>query len=160
MSQRRYWLMKTEPGTFGIDDLQARGTEPWDGVRNPRARNYMREMALDDLVLFYHSSCRPPGVAGIARVCTLAYPDPTQWERESRYFDPRSSREKPRWQLVDVAFVEKLPELLTLDQMKADAELEGMLAIKRGVRLSVQPVEPAHFTRVLHLAGAALKLEC
>lgn len=154
MAETRYWLMKTEPESFGIDDLQRDGAASWDGVRNPRARNYMREMAIGDLVLFYHSSCKPPGVAGIARVSALAHPDPTQWDPQSPYFDKRASRERPRWDMVDVAFVEKLPALLTLDAMKADAQLEGMLATRRGVRLSVQPVDRAHFERVLKLAGA------
>lgn len=151
----RHWLMKTEPGSFGIDDMQRMGRTGWDGVRNPRARNYMREMAVGDRVLFYHSSCKPPGVAGLCRVCAEAHPDPTQFDEASPYFDKRASDKNVRWHMVDVEFVERFQQLLTLDAMKADEQLEGMLATKRGVRLSVQPVSAEHFARVLELAQLA-----
>src|SRR5690606_27388308 len=143
---RRHWLMKTEPGTFSIDDLAQKGREAWDGVRNFRARNFMKnEMAPDDLVLFYHSSTDPPGVAGVARVASESYPDPSQFERGGKYYDPRSNPEKPRWWLVDVEFVEKLPKYLPLGTLRDDPELEGMWLLKRGMRLSVQPVDERHF---------------
>src|SRR5690606_9317769 len=107
-----------------------------------------------DLALFYHSSTEPPGVAGIARVCREAHPDPTQFEPHSPYYDAKSSRDDPRWSMVDVEFVEKFPELVTLARIKADPTLSSMLVARRGMRLSVQPVEPAHFRRVLELASA------
>lgn len=146
MAARRFWLMKTEPESFSIEDLEKRGREPWNGVRNYQSRNSMRDdMKVGDLVLLYHSNAEPTGVAGIARVACEAYPDPTCWDPESQYFDPKSSPENPRWFMVDVEFVERFPEVLSLAEMKALPELEGMLATKRGMRLSIQPVEKEHF---------------
>ena len=147
-----HWLMKSEPDAFSIDDLAKKKRAPWDGVRNFQARNNMRAMAVGDLVLFYHSSVVPPGAAGIARVCRAAYPDPTSWDRKSDYYDPRSTPEKPLWMMVDVEFVEKFPRLVTLDEMKADPRLAGMLVTRRGSRLSVQPVSAVHFARVAERA--------
>lgn len=153
--QRRYWLLKSEPHVFSIDDLRARGTTPWEGVRNYTARNSMRDaMKVGDLAIFYHSSADPPGAAGLARVCSEPYPDPTQFDRESEYFDAKATREAPRWVLVDVAFVEKFAGLVTLERLKAEAALADMLVVQKGQRLSVQPVAPGHFARVLALAGA------
>ena len=157
-ASRRYWLMKSEPDVFSLDDLEAVESEPWDGVRNYQARNFMREMQVGDLVLFYHSNTKPPGVVGISRVCKLAYPDPTQFDTSSKYHDPKSSPDKPRWELVDVEFVEKLPNYISLDDLKVDPELEGMLVIRRGQRLSVQPVDKVHFQRVLKIGGARTKV--
>jgi len=151
---RKYWLMKTEPDVFSIDDLAKVEREPWDGVRNFRARNFMREMRVGDLVLFYHSSTKPPGVAGIARVCREAHPDPTQFDPKSKYFDKTASRDKPRWEMVEVEFVEKLPTFVPLQQLRDDPDLDGMWVIKRGMRLSVQPVETEHFRRVVQQGGA------
>ncbi|MBV9080314.1 MAG: EVE domain-containing protein [Elusimicrobia bacterium] len=147
----RTWLMKTEPDVFSIDDLKKKRRAPWDGVRNYQARNFMREMKVGDVVLFYHSSTEPPGVAGLARVCEEAHPDPTAWDRKSDYYDPRSTKDKPVWFLVDVEFLEKFPSLVTLEEIKADPHLAGMLVARRGMRLSVQPVERAHFDRVCEL---------
>ena len=147
----RYWLMKSEPDVFSIGDLKAKRQAPWDGVRNYQARNNMRAMKTGDLVLFYHSSTDPAGVVGIARVCREAHPDPTAWDKKSDYFDPRSTPEKPRWDLVDVEFVETLPRLVSLEEIKNDPSLSGMVLTKNS-RLSVQPVGKAEFERVLALA--------
>lgn len=157
---RKHWLVKSEPEVYSIDDLAADGRTEWTGVRNYQARNYMRdEMAIGDLVLFYHSNASPPGVAGVARVCSEAHPDPTQFDRKSEYFDAKSSPDDPRWSLVDVEFVERFDEPVSLETLKANADtLEGMMVIKRGVRFSVQPVDPKHFARVLELAGAKTKV--
>jgi predicted RNA-binding protein with PUA-like domain len=152
---RRYWLMKSEPDVFGIEDLRKKGRTAWDGVRNYRARNFMRdEMAVGDLVLFYHSSASPPGVAGVARVASESYPDPTQFDARSQYRDPKATPDQPRWWLVDVEFVECLPEPVSLAQLKEDPRLDGMWVTKRGMRLSVQPVDRTHFRRVLRLGRA------
>ncbi len=157
---RRYWLMKSEPESYSIEDLARDGRTPWDGVRNYTARNTMRdEMAVGDLVLFYHSSAKPPGVAGVARVASEAYPDPTQLDRASKYYDPKATAEEPRWFLVDVEHVETFDALLPLDALKAEADaFEGLMVIQRGVRFSVQPVAKAHFARILKLAGARTRV--
>jgi predicted RNA-binding protein with PUA-like domain len=156
---RNYWLMKSEPDVYSIDDLERESTGTWEGVRNYQARNHMRAMQVGDLVLFYHSSTTPPGVAGVARVAREAYPDPTQFDRKSPYFDARSQREEPRWSMVDVTFVEKLKEPVTLAALKEDAALSGMLVIRRGMRLSVQPVDAEHFKRVLQLGRARTRVK-
>lgn len=144
---RRYWLMKSEPDAFSIDDLERVGTEPWNGVRNYQARNNMRQMQVGDGVLFYHSSCDVPGIVGTATVASEAYPDPTQFDRKSDYFDPRSTREEPRWSLVDVAFERKFKRTIPLDEIRqhADALGEEFALIRRGSRLSVLPVTPAQW---------------
>lgn len=148
----RYWLMKTEPDAFSIDDLERVRREPWTGVRNYQARNYMRdEMRKGDGVLFYHSSCAEPGVAGIAEVASDAYPDPTQFDRRSDYHDPKSTPEQPRWQLVDVAFRRKLKRTIELAELKADPRLEGFALLQRGNRLSILPVSKAQWDRILSL---------
>jgi len=147
--------MKSEPDVFSIDDLEREGSTPWDGVRNYTARNYMRDMmAMGDLILYYHSNTSPPGIVGLGRVVRASYPDPTAFDPESGYFDPKSTRASPRWFLVDVGFVEKFPTMITLDDLKGDPELAEMLVVQRGQRLSVQPVEPAHFRHVLGRSGA------
>lgn len=148
----RHFLMKTEPDVFSIDDLVRVGKAPWEGVRNYQARNLMREMAIGDLVLFYHSSTEPPGVVGLARVASEAYPDASQFDPKSEYHEPRASAERPFWYLVDVELAEKLPRCVTLAELKADDALDGMLVRRKGMRLSVQPVEPAHYARVVELA--------
>ena len=154
MSRMRHWLIKSEPDVFGIDDLATAKREPWSGVRNYQARNFMwKEMKPGDLALFYHSNAKPPGVAGIARVVGEPYPDPTQFQESSEYFDPKSSPENPRWWLVDFEFVGKFRELLPLENLKADPRLAEMMVCQRGTRLSITPVDPAHYKRVLHLAG-------
>ena len=152
--RKRYWLMKTEPNDFSIDDLARVRTEPWSGVRNFQARNFMREMQVGDGVLFYHSSTDVPGVYGVAEVVATAYPDPTQFNRQSKYFDEKSNPEHPRWSLVDVGFVRKLERPVTLEKIRAHAEDLGddFALIRRGSRLSVLPVTPAQWKTRLSLA--------
>lgn len=148
----RYWLMKTEPDEFSIDHLAKKKTEPWTGVRNYQARNFMRDgMRPGDGVLFYHSSCAEPGVAGIAEVGSTAYPDPTQFDPKSDYYDAASKREDPRWVLVDVKFKRKLKRVVTLAELKDRAELEGFALLQRGNRLSVLPVTKAQWDFILGL---------
>jgi len=153
----RYWLMKSEPDEFSIDDLARapRKTTPWFGVRNYQARNFMRDrMQVGDGVLFYHSSCPEPGIAGIARVASGAYADASQFERKSPYFDPKSTRAEPRWMLVDVTLVKKT-RLLTLEEMRAAPELADMVTLRRGNRLSITPVTPAEWRAVMRLIDGA-----
>jgi predicted RNA-binding protein with PUA-like domain len=149
----QYWLMKSEPDTFSIDDLQRDKTAPWEGVRNYQARNNMRSMNIGDLVLFYHSSCKVPAVVGLARVCREAYPDPTAFDRDSPYYDDKTHENQPRWYMVDVEFIEKLPKPVTLEDLKCDAFFHEMMVVSRG-RLSVQPVRADHFRRILELGQA------
>jgi predicted RNA-binding protein with PUA-like domain len=147
-----YWLVKSEPDAYSIDDLQRDGTEHWDGIRNYQARNMMRDdMRVGDQVLFYHSSCAEPGVVGIAEVASRPYPDPTQFERNSRYFDPKSKRDDPRWILVDLAFVRKLDRVIALSEIKAHPALADMILTRRGNRLSIMPVDPADWKVILSL---------
>ena len=150
---RRYWLMKTEPDTFSIDDLERVGTEPWNGVRNFQARNHMRNMQPGDGVLFYHSSCAVPGIAGIAKVTSEAHPDPTQFDPKSPYFDEKSTREHPRWSLVDVAFERKLQRVIPLEEIRQHADELGdeFALVRRGNRLSVLPVSSAQWKLLLSL---------
>ncbi len=148
----RYWLMKSEPDAFSIDDLARVKIEPWSGVRNYQARNFMRDgMSAGDGVLFYHSSCAEPGVVGIAEVAGAAYPDPTQFDRRSDYFDPASTPDNPRWSLVDVAFKRKLARTISLTELKQQPQLDGFALLQRGNRLSVLPVTKAQWTRILAL---------
>jgi predicted RNA-binding protein with PUA-like domain len=149
---KSYWLMKSEPETYSIDDLERDGRTHWDGVRNYKARNNMRAMKVDDEVLFYHSSASPPGVAGVARVCREAYPDPAQFDNKSDYYDEKSKREDPRWDMVDVEFVAKAKETVGLPQIKAEKALADMELVRYG-RLSVQSVKKAEFERVKKMAG-------
>lgn len=155
---RRYWLMKSEPDAYALADLERAGVGSWDGVRNYQARNHLCEMKVGDLVLFYHSNATPPGVVGLARVCREAYPDHTAWNPKSTYYDAKSDPAAPRWFMVDVEYVETFPRQVTLDDMRCDPELADMLVIRRGQRLSVQPVERAHFARVLRLGGAQTRV--
>jgi len=149
---KRYWLMKSEPQTYSIDDLERDGSTCWDGVRNYAARNNMREMATGDLVLFYHSNASPPAVVGVARVTRTAYPDPTQFNRESKYFDAKADPAAPRWQMVDVGFVAKAQHPVTLPEIKAEPGLSEMDLVRFG-RLSVQSVTKKQFDRVTRMAG-------
>lgn len=149
----RFWLMKSEPDVYSIDDLARDGSTAWEGVRNYTARNFMRdEMALGDRILFYHSNAEPPGIAGLAEVVGLAEADATQFDPKSEYFDAAATRDAPRWLAVRVGFVSKLKRLVPLDVLKADRSLDGMLVVAKGQRLSVQPVLEAHYRRVLALA--------
>ncbi len=150
----RYWLMKSEPDEFSIDDLAAakNRTTPWFGVRNYQARNFMRDqMRLGDRAFFCHSSCPEPGVAGIAEICAQAYPDATQFDRKSPYYDAKSTEDAPRWVNVDVKFVEKLP-LVPLAELREHKELAQMRILQRGNRLSITPVDPAEWDFVVKLA--------
>jgi predicted RNA-binding protein with PUA-like domain len=143
----RYWLMKSEPSVVGIDDVLAMPgqTVDWWGVRNYQARNFMRDqMSVGDGVLFYHSSCPQPGIAGIAEVAKLAYPDRTQFDPASPYFDPKSTPENPRWVNVDVRIVRKT-RLVSLAELRAHPELSRMRVLQRGSRLSITPVDPAEW---------------
>ena len=150
--RKRYWLMKTEPDTFSIDDLAKVKTEPWTGVRNYQARNHMKEMQVGDGVLFYHSSCEVPGIAGIATVASTPYPDPTQFEKKSDYYDPKSPREQPRWEMVDVSFERKLKRVIPLEEIKTHTDALGPFALtQRGSRLSVLPVSAAQWKFLLSL---------
>jgi len=148
----KYWLMKSEPDAFSIDDLARARREPWSGVRNYQARNFMRTMSVGDGVLFYHSSTAVPGIVGLAEVTSDAYPDPTQFDRKSPYFDPKSTREEPRWSLVDIAFKRKLKRIISLDELKAAADtLDGFALLNRGNRLSVMPVTAGQWKTILSL---------
>ena len=146
-----HWLMKSEPSEFSIDDLveAAKQTTPWFGVRNYTARNFMRDdMRVGDGVLFYHSSCPEPGIAGLARVASKPYPDATQFDRKSEYFDPGAKRESPRWMLVDVK-LERKTRLMPLTEMRSHPELAKMLTLRKGNRLSITPVTPAEWKFIL-----------
>ncbi len=146
------WLMKSEPDVYSIDDLQRDGREMWDSIRNYQARNMMRDdMRIGDDVFFYHSSCKEPGVVGIAKVASKPYPDPVQFDKKSRYFDAKSDKDNPRWILVDVEFVRKLKRNITLTDIKAEKSLEDMILVRRGNRLSIMPVEKKHWDKILSL---------
>ena len=152
-----YWLMKSEPSVFGIDDLAARPkkTEPWDGVRNYQARNMMRDtMRRGDLVFLYHSNCAPPGIVGIMEVVREGYPDPTQFDPRSKYHDPKSDPDAPRWYLVDVRLKKRFKRMVPLAELRERAETLGDFALlRKGSRLSVMPVEKATWERILELVG-------
>lgn len=150
----QYWLMKSEPDVFGIDDLAARPkqTEPWDGVRNYQARNMMRDqMQVGDRVFFYHSNCKEPGIVGIMQVVRAGYPDPTAFDPEAKYYDPKSDPDNPRWYLVDVKFVRKLKRTITLQELKQAPALAQMPLVRKGNRLSVMPVSEREWEAVLAL---------
>ena len=150
-----YWLMKSEPDAFSIEDLQSRPgqTEPWDGVRNYQARNFMRdEMQVGDPVFFYHSNCKVPGIVGIAEVASKPYPDPTQFDPDSKYFDPKSDPDKPRWVLVDIRYKRYLKRVLSLAEIKEHAEALGDFAlVRKGNRLSIMPVGEQQWDYLLGL---------
>lgn len=146
----RYWLVKSEPDAYSIDDLAADGRTHWDGVRNYMARNHIHDMAIGDRVLYYHSQVRPPGVVGLAEVVKEAYPDHTAWDEDSKYFDPKSTPDSPVWWMVDVAFVEKFHRMVSIDEIRRDPTLAEMVLVKNS-RLSVQPVTPEEFDHILDL---------
>jgi len=153
-TRKRYWLMKSEPEDFSIDDLARVGTEPWTGVRNYQARNFMRDgMRVGDEILFYHSNTDVPGIYGIARVASTAYPDPSQFDRSSKYFDEKATEETPRWFLVDVGYVRNLAAPIPLAEIREHAaELgEEFALIRKGARLSVLPVTSAQWKLLLSL---------
>ncbi len=141
-----FWLMKSEPAVYSIDDLARDGRTAWEGVRNYQARNFIRDqMKSGDGVLFYHSNSQPPGVAGLAQVVSPATPDPTAWEQGHKYYDPQGSPEEPRWFWIEIGFVKKFPQLVPLELLKNTPGLEELLVIRRGMRLSVMPVAPEHY---------------
>ena len=153
----RYWLMKSEPNAFSIDDLENKpnGTDHWDGIRNYQARNLMRdEMRPGDRVLFYHSNAQPNAVVGTARIAREAYPDHTAWDPDSKYHDPRSTPENPVWLMVDVQFESKFPAPVTLAELRNVPELTGMMLLRKGMRLSIQPVTAEEFRTVVALGKA------
>lgn len=155
MKAGAFWLMKSEPDSFSIDDLQQRPkqTEAWDGVRNYQARNFMREMKRGDRAFFYHSSCEVPGIVGLMRVVAEAYPDPTQFDPKHHHYDPAAKQEEPRWSLVDMQFERKLKRVITLTELREhEAKLKGLRLLERGSRLSVIPVRPEHWEYILSLA--------
>ena len=142
-----YWLMKSEPSVFGIEDLEKapQKTDHWDGVRNYQARNYMRQMKKNDLAFFYHSNCKPCGIVGIMKITREAYPDHTSWDKKSKYFDPKSTKENPRWFMVDVKFYKKFDEMISLDALKVLKGLNDLPLIKKGNRLSIMPIQPGQW---------------
>lgn len=152
----RYWLFKSEPDAFSIDDLKAmKGKKDhWDGIRNYQARNLMRdEIKQGDLGFFYHSSCKVPGIVGIVEVVKEAYPDHTAWDPESKYYDPKSSPDNPRWVMVDVKFKQQFSEVISLEKLRTIKSLEGMVLLQKGSRLSIQPVEKKHWNTIIKLGG-------
>ncbi|MCP3862157.1 MAG: EVE domain-containing protein [Aestuariibacter sp.] len=154
-----YWLFKSEPDVFGIDHLADRPnqTEPWDGVRNYQARNFLRDdIKTGDLVLFYHSSCKQVGIAGVAEVVREGYPDALQFNPESKYFDPKSNPEAPRWFSVDVKFRKKFKQVLSLQAIKANPDITELGIVKKGHRLSIMPVTPHEWSLLIAMTGEAL----
>lgn len=148
-----YWLMKSEPNTFSIDDLANRPNqiEGWDGVRNYQARNFIKQMQIDDLAFFYHSNTKIPAIVGMMKIVKTAYPDPTQFCPDSHYFDPKSTIDRPRWYLVDVQFIVKFAKVISLNALKNLPEIADFALVKKGNRLSVMPVEKNIWDRILLL---------
>ena len=146
--------MKSEPGDYSIDNLRKDKREPWDGVRNYQARNFMRDdMRVGDGVLFYHSNANPPGIAGIAKVCSKPYPDSTAFDKTDKHFDLKSKKDSPTWYLVDVCFVKKFKKFISLNELKANPKFDGMVVTKKGSRLSIQPVSKKHFDYAIKLGA-------
>ena len=153
MGDCQYWLMKSEPEAFSIDDLAGapKQTTSWDGVRNYQARNFMRAMQAGDQVLYYHSNATPPAVVGIAEVVKGAYPDPTQFDTRGAHYDPSSALDQPRWDVVDIRFVRKFRVPLSLDMLRGQPRLKGMELLRKGSRLSVQPVRDTEWAEIIRL---------
>ncbi len=149
----QYFLFKSEPESYGIDHLKADTQTAWTGVRNFQARNTMQSAHKGDLILFYHSSCKVPGVYGIAKIASAPYPDPTQFDPKSRYYEPRATEAKPVWYLVDIAFVKKFKEPVTLTDIRDNDKLRKMIILQPGSRLSVTPVASEHYDEILRMAG-------
>jgi predicted RNA-binding protein with PUA-like domain len=153
MPDTHFWLIKSEPESYGIDHLKADRRTAWTGVRNFLARNYMQQgMHQGDQVLFYHSSCKVPGVYGIAKVASAPYPDPTQFDKDSKYYEPRATKDKPVWYLVDIAFVKKLKEPVTITEIRNTSELHSMAILQPGSRLSITPVSEGEFKTIFNFA--------
>lgn len=147
-----YWLMKSEPNCYSIDDLKRDKVEHWDGVRNYQARNMMRDqMKKGDLAFFYHSNCKEIGVVGVMKVCKEGYPDFTAWDPEDDHYDPKSTEDNPRWFMVDLKFVKKFPRVITLNELKQQPVLSSMQLLQKGNRLSVMPVSEAHWGYIMDL---------
>ena len=140
MTEENFWLMKSEPDAYSIDSLKNDGVTLWDGIRNYQARNFMRRMSLGDKVFFYHSNCKPPGIVGFMEVIDLNIVDPTQFQKESKYYDPKSSQEKPRWDCVKVKYLFKAQKFLSLPELKILFNEDELLVVKKGNRLSILPV--------------------
>jgi predicted RNA-binding protein with PUA-like domain len=152
---KQYWLMKSEPDQFGIADLERVKVEPWTGVRSYFARAHMRAMSLGDAVLFHHSGTNPPGVAGLARIVRTGVVDATQFDADSKYYDPKATRDKPIWDCVEVEYVGTLPHFVAMDRIRAEPSLEDMLLLRRGMRLSVQPITEAQYDGIVALGQVA-----
>ncbi len=153
MTKPAYWLMKSEPNTYGIDDLARDAVEPWDGIRNYQARNFMRDgMKCGDLAFFYHSNCTVPGIVGILEIVREAYPDHTAWDPESHYYDPRSSADKPRWLMVDVGYKKTFPKIISLAELRQHEALAEMRILQKGNRLSITPVSREEWDYICKLA--------
>ena len=161
MGEHRYWLMKSEPSTFSIQDLQKapKRMTCWDGVRNYQARNFMRAMKIGDQVLFYHSNADPPAIVGIAEIVREAYPDHTAWDPRDSHYDPKSTRADPIWDMVDVRVVRVFAEPLTLERLRRHSELNGMELLRKGSRLSVQPVRPREWRAIVALEKLGKRLK-
>jgi predicted RNA-binding protein with PUA-like domain len=149
---KQFWLMKSEPDEFSISDLARKRIEPWSGVRSFFARAHMRRMSVGDEVLFHHSSCDPPGVAGLARVVRTNVLDESQFDKKSKYYDPSATREKPIWDCVEVEYVKTLPNFVPIERLRGEPALADMLVLKRGMRLSVQPVTEAEYVHIVTMA--------
>ena len=150
----RFWLLKSEPEVFSLEHLKNKKDEieHWDGVRNYQARNFMRDdMQVGDQAFFYHSNCKQPGIVGIVKVVSEAYPDHTAWDPESKYYDPKSSEENPRWYMVDIRYVRKLKRLISLEELKNAPQLVEMPLVRKGNRLSVMPVSEEHWQMILDM---------
>lgn len=153
---KNYWLMKSEPNAFSIDDLAKcpKQTDKWDGVRNYQARNFMRDaMKVGDKVFFYHSNAKPPCIVGICEIASEPYPDPTQFDDRSKYFDPKSDSDNPRWILVDVKFLKKLKRPVAINEIRANKKLKDMKLVQKGQRLSIQPVSKNEWDEVLEMVN-------
>ena len=153
MTQRQYWLMKSEPHAYGIQDLRREGTTLWDGIRNYQARNFMRTMNVGDQAFFYHSNCKPPGIIGLMEVTETGLIDPTQFDPQAKYYDPKSSPDKPRWDCVRLGFCGEFSTLLSLDELRHSYTEEQLPVIKRGNRLSILPVPLATAEDLLKRLG-------
>ncbi len=142
----KYWLMKNEPNAFSIDDLAAVKVEPWDGIRNYQARNFIRDdMSIGDQAFFYHSSCKVPGIVGVMQIASVAYPDHTAFDPNEHYYDPKSKSDNPTWVMVDVEFIRKLDSPVTLQELRQYPQLSGMRLLQRGNRLSITPLDKTHW---------------
>lgn len=147
-----YWLMKSEPDTFSIDDLKRQKKSDWEGVRNYQARNFMRDqMKVGDLAFFYHSNAKPSGVAGICKISKINIPDYTAWDPKSKYFDPKTDPDNPRWIMVQVEFVEKFPEVISLHELRKHKELKNLMILQKGSRLSITPVTNIEYQTICSL---------